>query len=122
MFNLTVKRKKVYDTLKLSKKPLSVEEIFNNLNDSNINLSTIYRAIDYLESYNLLLKFHFDSKNYYFLNEDDLHKHYFVCTKCHQMHTINCQMENVLKTLENKHDFLITNHEMNVYGICNKCR
>lgn len=121
MLNLTTKRKKVYDLLKKATKPLSVQDIYDNLNDATINLSTVYRAIEYFENYNLLLKFHFSSKNYYFLNEDKNHDHYFICTSCLLIQKVPCNMKEVLSNLKLDNDFTITNHEMNVYGLCNKC-
>lgn len=121
MLNLTTKRKKVYNLLKEVTKPLSVQDIYNSLNDETINLSTIYRSIEYFEDFNLLLKFHFNNKNYYFLNEDKKHDHYFICTSCLLMQMVPCNMKEVLSNLKLDNDFTITNHEMNVYGLCNKC-
>lgn len=121
MLNLTTKRKKVYSLLEKTAKPLSVQDIYSKLNDQTINLSTVYRAIEYFESHQILLKFHFNNQNYYFLNLNKTHNHYFICTKCLLMKQVPCNMKQILIDLSTHNDFLITNHEMNVYGLCNKC-
>ena len=121
MLRMTKQRKKVYQCLKNSEKPLSAETIYELIDEDKLNLSTVYRAIDYFENNNLLIKFHFNGKNYYFLEKDGNHHHYFVCTNCHMMHKIKCNMKTIITDLENERNFKVTNHEMNVYGICNLC-
>lgn len=119
MIKLTKKRKIVYSCLKNANKPLNAEMIYENLINEDINLSTIYRAIEFLENNNLLLKFHFNNKSYYIVN-DETHSHYFICTNCLSTRKISCKMDNVLSTLKDD-GFTITNHEMTVYGLCNSC-
>ncbi|WP_084156704.1 Fur family transcriptional regulator [Haploplasma axanthum] len=79
-------------------------------------------TISYSKKNNLLLKFHFDGKSFYFLNVDGHHHHYFVCTNCLSMFAIDCNMNSTIKELKNEHDFLVTNHEMTIYGLCKDCR
>lgn len=120
MIKLTKQRKEIYNILKDSKKPMSAEMLFEKLPKNTMNLSTIYRSIDYFENNDLLLKFHFDGKSYYFLNDKN-HNHYFICTKCLSMQAINCHLHNTINSLEKDYNFLVTNHEMTIYGICNLC-
>ena len=120
MIKLTKKREKVYSCLQNTNKPLTAEMIYEYLKDEDINLSTIYRAIEFLENNDLLLKFHFDNKSYYIVN-DETHSHYFICTNCLMTKKIDCRMENVLEKLKENDGFKVTNHEMTVYGLCNRC-
>ena len=121
MLRMTKQRKMVYQCLENSEKPLSVEAIYEIIKDDKLNLSTVYRAIEYFENNDLLVKFHFNGKNFYFLEKDGNHHHYFVCTKCHTMHKIKCNMKEILNNLESNKNFVVTNHEMNVYGLCSLC-
>jgi|SRR5690554_425512 len=121
MIRMTTKRKKVYSVFENSNKPINAENILDVLGDENINLSTIYRAIEYFINNDLLLSFHFNNKTYYILDNEGNHYHYFICTNCLFMKKINCNMNPIIKKLEDENNFLITNHEMNVYGLCNSC-
>jgi|SRR5690554_79892 len=121
MLRMTSKRKKVYDVIEKSNKPINAEIIADILGDDNINLSTIYRAIEYFINNDLLLTFYFNNKTYYILNNEGKHYHYFICTNCLYMEKINCNMNPIINKLETENNFLITNHEMNVFGLCNSC-
>lgn len=121
MIKLTKQRRLVYDILKESEKPLNAERIFELLPNDVMNLSTVYRTIEYFERNDLLLKFYFNGKSFYFLNNDS-HHHYFICTKCHSMFNIDCNLSHTIDTLKNERNFLITNHEMTVYGLCEHCQ
>lgn len=117
---MTKNRKIVFDILKDAKKPLSAEDISHALSNNKIDLSTIYRSIDYFDNNNLLLRFHFGNKSYYFLNTSN-HHHYFVCTNCLAMHEIKCYLNDTISQLENENNFTVSNHEINIYGICQEC-
>src|SRR5690554_8173355 len=121
MIRLTSKRKQVFDVISNSNKPIDAEGILSVLGESNINLSTIYRSIEFFNTNNLLLTFHFNNKSYYFLNDEHNHHHYFICTKCLKMEKVKCNMHDIISTLEHEEDYLITNHEMTIYGLCKKC-
>jgi len=121
MIKLTSKRKLVYDFIKSSNKPVDAILIYKNIGKEKINLSTVYRAIDFLVSHKLLLTFYFNDKSYYILNDEDKHYHYFICTNCLHMKKIKCNMHTIINNLENEYNYKVLNHEMNVYGLCNSC-
>lgn len=122
MFKLTKQRKLIYQILKDNKKPLSIENIFHMLPKSSMNLSTVYRAIDYFESFDILLKFHFNDSNYYILNKDKEHHHYSICTSCLEMDKVDCHLSDTILNLESKNNFKVTNHEITIYGLCSYCQ
>lgn len=122
MLRMTRKRQKIYDVIKGSKNPISAEDILNILGDENINLSTIYRSVEYFINGDLLLTFHFNNKTYYILNNEDNHYHYFICTNCLRMEKVDCNLSDVINELKHNKGFLVTNHEMTIYGLCNKCQ
>lgn len=117
---MTKNRNEILDILKTTNKPLSAEDITTLLSKTKIDLSTIYRTLEYFDNNDLLLKFHFNNKAYYFLDTKD-HHHYFICTNCLAMHKIDCNLHETLNDLENKRKFRVTNHEITIYGLCNLC-
>lgn len=121
MIKLTPQRQIIYNIFKQSKTPLSAEMIYNLLEPNTMNLSTVYRSIDYFFENDLILKFHFNHKSYYFLNTEQ-HHHYFICTNCLKMNSVDCHLNKTITKLENEHNLLITNHEMTFYGLCSNCQ
>src|SRR5690554_1412168 len=121
MIKLTKKRASVFNVIKNNKKPINAEEIFEVLGSNNINLSTVYRAIDYLLENNLLLSFHFNNKTYYISNDIKNHYHFFICTKCLYMEKVDCHLTDTIKNLKQNKNYTVTNHEMTIYGLCNNC-
>lgn len=121
MFKLTKQRQFIYDILKDSNKPLSIENIFYLLPEDTMNLSTVYRTIEYFQTFDILLKFNFNDTSYYILNLDKKHHHYSICTSCLEMKKIECHLQETIKALSND-NFSVTEHEMTVYGLCSLCR
>lgn len=121
MIKLTEKRQLVLNKIKNSKKAINALTIYENIGKEKIDLSTVYRAIDFLVENNLLLSFHFNNNTYYIFNDKNKHYHYFICIKCLNMTKINCNMKSIIDSLENNYNYDVINHEMNIYGHCNKC-
>jgi len=121
VIKLTKQRQIVYDVLKNSSTPLNAEMVFNLIPNNSIDLSTIYRSISYLEKNNMILRFHFTGKSFYILNTKS-HHHYFVCTNCLTFKPISCILDGTIDHLKEKHKFLVTNHEITIYGLCEKCQ
>lgn len=119
---MTKQRKLIYDILKAINKPLNIENIFYSLPDETMNLSTVYRTIEYFESFDLLIKFHFNGNSYYILNDNNEHHHFSICTSCLEMKEIACHLDQTIKDLKNDDSFLVTNHEITIYGLCKDCQ
>lgn len=122
MLKLTKQRQIVYDLLKDINKPLSIENIYYLLDEGTMNLSTVYRTIDYFQSFDLLIKFNFNGTSYFILNDEDKHHHYSICTSCLEMKKIDCHLEHTIKHLNDDNDFHVTGHEMTIYGLCSLCK
>lgn len=122
MLKLTKQRKLIYDILKNNDKPLSAENIFYLLPQDAMNLSTVYRSIEYFQTQDILLKFTFNDSSYYILNEDKSHHHYSICTSCLEMKKIACHLTDTILNLESNDDFLVTDHEITIYGLCSYCK
>lgn len=121
MIKLTSKRELVYNEINKSEKPIDALSIYDKIGKEKINLSTVYRAIDFLVSHKLLLTFYFNDKSYYIINDKDNHYHYFICTSCLHMKKVKCNMKSIIQNLQNEFNYKVLNHEMNIYGLCNNC-
>lgn len=112
-----------------NKHHMSAEDVYNILrkNDSDIGLTTVYRALDLLSYLGILVRMDFgDGCARYELNTTDPtvhHHHHLICIKCKKVIEFE---EDLLDELEediaNKSGFQILNHEVKFFGYCNACR
>ena len=119
----TKKRMIILSVLNNSPTPLTSEDILEQTSkEVNINLSTIYRALNALSEKGILLKqLSSDGKTYYQINNRQ-HKHQLVCSLCSKVVLIDCCP---LKKFENdlceETGFTITSHNLEFTGICREC-
>jgi len=106
---------------------LSAEEVQNIVKekypDQNIGIATIYRTLNFLEEVNLIssISFGTDGKKYE-CNQDQHHDH-IICTSCGKI--VEFYDEAIEKKQEQialKNGFKITDHTMQIYGICQNCQ
>lgn len=121
----TSQRYKVLSIIESSKEPLTAEEIYKQLvlDDSKINLSTVYRTLNVFASKNLLLKIlRTDGTAAYELNEN-AHKHYITCSECNCSVLIeDCPIRDLSEKVNEKTGFKVTGHSLQLTGICSECR
>ncbi len=121
MIKLTKKRKLIFNTLEKSDKPLNAHLIFELIKDDNLNLSTVYRALDYLYSKGLIHRTNLDNIAFYYIPKRE-HHHYMICENCHQKISIDCKLKSIIKEVSLKYNFKIISHDLNFYGLCQNCQ
>ena len=134
-YRLTISRGAILDILSKTSKHLSAEDIYLSVHKTypNIGLTTVYRTLELLVQIGLVLKFDFgDGRARYELSEGPkgkLHHHHLVCTMCGRIidytDFIDDEIELLGQTekgLSQKFNFKITNHLIQFYGLCDRCR
>ena len=134
-FRITVPRETIIDILNRTAKHLSAEEIYISALKQNpsIGLTTVYRTLDLLSNIGVLQKFDFgDGKARYELINNPKkkeHHHHLICVQCNTVidytDFLQEELELMQKTeeeLSSRHDFTITHHTVDFYGLCRKCR
>lgn len=118
---LTGYRKEILEIVTEVGKPLTAKTISEKMK-STPNLSTIYRALDYLESEKIIKSIYFsDDSKYYFLGEK--HSHYLFCEKCSDVKEFDiCYASKIEKNLEMQFNYKITGHCLYFTGICSECQ
>ncbi|MBT1247272.1 MULTISPECIES: transcriptional repressor [unclassified Thermosipho (in: thermotogales)] len=118
---MTKWRKTIWNILENSKKPLCAEEIYK-INGFKPNLSTIYRALNYLEKKDIISSVSFENSTKYFFPKER-HIHFLYCIKCGSIEVFNeCVAKEIKMKIENKFDYQILDHVFYFKGICKKCR
>jgi len=110
---VTSQRKIILNYL-LIKKQATIKEIIDN--NHSIDQSTIYRILELFEKKLIVAKISIHHEIYYIVNNDQ-HKHYIECIKCHDLAEIDVCPYNLVDLK----GFKIKSDE-NIKGICKKCQ
>jgi Fur family ferric uptake transcriptional regulator len=130
----TVPREIILDLLSRTSKHMSAKEIYASLYRMypGIGLTTVYRTLDLLVRMGLIHKLTFgDGPNRYEFKSEKKkeHHHHLLCTKCGKITDysdfIDEELELVKKTeeiLAKKYNFKVQDHNIEFYGLCEKCQ
>ena len=113
--------------LKVTNHRLEILEIVNKLNikstikniinNTDMDMSTVYRTLNTLEENNILEKNIINDEVVYTIKEE--HKHYIKCIKCNKVTEID---ECPFDLKDNIDGYKILSHSLMIDGICNKCQ
>lgn len=130
----TAPREAVVDLLSQTNQHMSAKDIYNALIRiyPGIGLTTIYRTLDLLEKMKLMKKLSLaggESKYELIHNKNNSHHHHLICTGCGKIidydDFVDEELQLITKTeetLSKKHNFVINDHNIEFYGICEQCR
>ncbi|TYQ16580.1 UNVERIFIED_CONTAM: Fur family ferric uptake transcriptional regulator [Acetivibrio alkalicellulosi] len=121
----TKHRKKILEILDSKEFPVSAEDIYLDIkmSDSNISLSTVYRAIEALLNKDIIVKVNIrdENKGVYEIN-NMLHKHHIICRLCHKMVSVlGCPLDAFEEKINKETGFKIEGHNLELYGLCPGC-
>ncbi len=113
---LTEKRKEILGIIYSSKVPLNAKNLKHKV---NFDLSTIYRALDFLEKNKYIYSLDFENEKYYFKDEN---AHFFICSSCRHMEFLPgfSSIETEARLLRKK-GFSLISHLSIFKGKCNDC-
>ncbi len=121
----TKQRNIVYNILKDSKAPITAEEIYLESSKYEINMSTVYRVLNKFIEKGLVEKdtIGLEDKSRYAIRDDHHHGHYLICESCSSITKLDyCPLKDEEDLIEEKSDFEIRSHRLELYGICKKCK
>jgi len=94
-----------------------------NYPDLNTGITTVYRTLNLLEENDIATSISFGSAGKKFELGNKPHHDHLICEKCGKI--VEFEDERIEKLQENiakMHDFKLTDHLMQLYGICKKCQ
>src|SRR3990167_11298155 len=104
---------------------MSAEDIYRELMDAGeeIGLATVYRVLTQFEEAGLVVRHHFEGGQSMFeLDHGDHHDH-LVCVKCSRVEEFcDNEIEKRQKEIAKKAGYEITDHSLNIFGICAECQ
>ena len=105
---------------------LSAEDIYRYLLEHNRSLpmSTVYRVLSQFEQAGIIERHSFDAertKHVYELNDHEHHDH-MICVKCRSVHEfVDSEIESRQVVIAKGLGFELTDHSLNLYGVCAEC-
>jgi Fe2+ or Zn2+ uptake regulation protein len=119
--SLTKARAAVFRTL-LGYGPLEMSELIARTSD-RVDRASAYRAIAVFEQANISQRVRIADRDMLELSEVfEGHHHHFVCTNCGRLIPINDrQLESYIDNLPSLSNQRITNHQLEIQGICQNC-
>lgn len=122
---VTVPRLKVLQILDQSRNHhLSAEDIYKALLEmgEDVGLATVYRVLTQFESAGLVSRHHFEGGYSVFELSQGEHHDHLVCIKCGFVEEFFDEViEQRQKTIAEKAHFKMTDHALNIYGVCPRC-
>jgi len=122
---LTKPRKAILDVIAGSEQPLSAMDIFERAQQQvpNLGLVTVYRTIDTLESLGLIDRIHGSADCQTIFRAASGHRHLLSCTDCGKsVYFDGVLAEREFDRIGLENGFEITDHILQLYGICEKCQ
>ncbi len=122
---ITLPRLKVLQILEESPNHhLSADNIYKALLDmgEDVGMATVYRVLTQFESAGLVTRHNFEGGHSIFELSQGEHHDHLVCTHCGFVEEfIDEVIEHRQKEIAARAGFTITDHSLNIYGICPKC-
>ena len=108
-----------------TKDHINIEELLSRTRKLNpkIGIATVYRTLHLLQQCGLAIRRDFNTGVVSFEPQTDHHHDHLICTSCGKI--IEFFFEEIEKgqnKVAQKHDFVLTHHKMELYGICKNCR
>ncbi|MDE0757202.1 MAG: ferric iron uptake transcriptional regulator [Pseudomonadales bacterium] len=104
---------------------VSAEDVYRLLlgNNEEIGLATVYRVLTQFEGAGLVTRHHFEGGHSVFELAPEHHHDHIVCIKCgHVEEFADPDIEARQADIAERLGFELTDHDLNMYGICADCR
>jgi Fur family ferric uptake transcriptional regulator len=123
---VTLPRVKILQILENSRdRHLSAEDIYRVLmeSDEEIGLATVYRVLTQFEQAKLVTRHNFTEGHSVFELDSGEHHDHLVCVRCgHVEEFVDNVIEKRQRQVAEQAGYNITDHHLNIYGICGECQ
>ena len=123
---ITLPRVKILKALENSAvRHVSAEDVYRLLldNDEEIGLATVYRVLTQFEEAGLVARHHFEGGHSVFELSQEAHHEHIVCVKCGRVEEFaDREIEQRQDAIAESMGFELTDHQLNMYGLCPDCR
>lgn len=123
---VTLPRMKILEILEQSsERHLSAEDVYKHLIEGGeeIGLATVYRVLTQFETAGLVMRHNFEGGHAVFELDDHQHHDHIVCTGCGKVvEFVDPTIEERQDAIAEQNNFIISDHSLTIYGLCEDCR
>ena len=108
-----------------SKRHLSADEIYKKLQEmgEEMAMATLYRVLAQFETAGLIIRHHFENDHAIFELNEGAHHDHLICIQCGRVEEfMDTMIEERQQTIAQTAGFQITDHHLNIYGVCKECQ
>lgn len=123
---VTIPRIKILQVLENSEeRHLSAEDVYRTLAEAgdDIGLATVYRVLTQFQEAGLVIRHNFEEEHAVFELDQGSHHDHLVCVKCgHVEEFTDSIIEKRQQEVADIAGFSMTDHSLNIFGICAACQ
>ena len=125
---ITLRRKAAISLFKDSGMCMGPYDVYKKLKNelSTLGLPTVYRILDELFKAGILIRFLSEDRQLRYMfcsNPHEHHHHHFTCRKCKKVEEVDfCNFKSTSQVIENKLNAKIESHQLQIEGLCSKCK
>jgi Fur family ferric uptake transcriptional regulator len=123
---VTLPRVKILELLETStQRHMSAEDVYKTLleQQEDVGLATVYRVLTQFESAGIVTRHHFEGGHSVFELKDNMHHDHIVCSECGKVVEFEDPIiEERQKKIAVELGFILTDHALNLYGVCSNCQ
>ena len=121
----TPRRLEVLEELSQERDDVTAQQLWSRLRerDSGAGLATVYRTLALLSEKGVVdVLSHHGGEQCYRLCGDE-HHHHLLCERCHRVVEVQeCGLDDWVAAAAKSHDFVATDHRVEIVGLCADCR
>jgi Fur family transcriptional regulator, ferric uptake regulator len=124
-YRVTEARRTVVETVQESSRALTPMEVFDIARKKYraLGLVSVYRTLEKLEELNLVQRVHQPQGCQAFIAESSGHEHLLLCQNCGQVTFFQGDdLDTLINTISNKTGYLIRDHWLQLFGLCQACQ
>lgn len=126
-YRLTAPRRVIVESVLDFEHAFSADDLVKRVDeaDPGVGRATVFRTLDVMAQAGLLDRLHHpDGCHSYVLGMgSEAHYHHLVCSSCGVVVPFEgCTVDNMLADLQRNTNFEISNHMLEVFGICETCQ
>ncbi len=124
-YRLTGPRTAIVEAVLAHTRPFTAEQLVSELAAGNeaIGGATVYRTLEVLASVDVLTRIVSPDGHPSYISGAPGHRHHLLCERCGSTVTFTaCPMPDLIATLANDTHYIISDHTLEVFGICPTCQ
>jgi Fur family ferric uptake transcriptional regulator len=121
----TPQRVFVVEELAREENDATAAQIYDRLRrrGTNIGLATVYRTLSLLHEHGAVDTLTHNAGELCYRLCAEVHHHHLVCTGCHRVVELrDCDLDPWVKRSARRHGFTVTDHQVEIVGLCADCR